>query len=60
MIHKVLSLGFVALLMSLLAACTAVEDAGVNVSDKFERGVTGQGRLISPNPTGDQYGSFYQ
>jgi predicted small secreted protein len=43
-----------------LSACTAVEDAGDDVSRKFEDGITGQGRLVSPSETGDQFGSYYQ
>lgn len=43
-----------------LSACTAVEDAGTDVSRKFEGGITGQGRLVSPSATGDQFGSYYQ
>jgi predicted small secreted protein len=44
----------------LLSACTAVEDAGTDVSRKFDEGITGQGRLVSPNATGDEFGSDYQ
>jgi hypothetical protein len=44
----------------LCAACTAVEEAGTDVTEKFEQGITGQGRLISPNPTGDAFGPYYQ
>jgi hypothetical protein len=44
----------------LCAACTAVEEAGTDVTEKFEQGIAGQGRLISPSQTGDAFGSFYQ
>jgi hypothetical protein len=44
----------------LCGACTAVEEAGTDVTEKFEQGITGQGRLISPSQTGDAFGSFYQ
>ena len=51
----------VSLLTGLLcAACTAVEEAGTDVTEKFEQGITGHGRLISPSQTGDAFGSFYQ
>jgi hypothetical protein len=53
---------FILCLLSALfcAACTAVEEAGTDVTEKFEQGITGQGRLISPNPTGDAFGPYYQ
>ena len=44
----------------LCAACTAVEEAGTDVTEKFEQGITGQGRLVSPNPTADSFGPYYQ
>ena len=43
-----------------LSACTAMEDAGSDASRKFVDGITGQGRIISSDPTGDQFGSYYQ
>lgn len=43
-----------------LSACTAVEDAGTDVSRKLEDGITGQGRLVSPGVTSDEFGSYYQ
>jgi len=49
-----------ALAALLCGACTAVEEAGTDVTEKFEQGITGQGRLISPNPTGDAFGPYYQ
>lgn len=42
------------------AGCTALQEAGDDVSNKFDRGITGQGRLVSPNQMGDQFGSYYQ
>ena len=44
----------------LCAACTAVEEAGTDVTEKFKQGIAGQGRLISPNPTADSFGPYYQ
>lgn len=44
----------------LCGACTAMEEAGTDVTEKFEQGITGQGRLISPNPTADSFGPYYQ
>ena len=49
-----------ALAALLCGACTAVEEAGTDVTEKFEQGITGQGRLISPNPTADSFGPYYQ
>ena len=45
-----------ALAALLCGACTAVEEAGTDVTEKFEQGITGQGRLISPDPTADSSG----
>ncbi|MEX1044799.1 MAG: hypothetical protein WEC73_01615 [Chthoniobacterales bacterium] len=52
---------FLSLLVTLLCgACTAVEEAGTDVTRKFEQGIAGQGRLVSPDPTGDAFGPYYQ
>ncbi|MEI7866000.1 MAG: hypothetical protein WCI38_11570 [Chthoniobacterales bacterium] len=40
--------------------CTAVQEAGDDVSQKFDQGITGQGRLISTSPTTDSFGPQYQ
>ncbi len=60
MMQKLLSFGLLSIFAVVLAACTAVDDPGMEVRDKLERGVTGQGRIVSPSETRDQYGSFYQ
>lgn len=39
--------------------CTAMEEVGTDVTHKFDEGITGQGRLVSPNQTGDSFGSYY-
>jgi len=41
------------------AGCTAVQEVGDDVTTKFDEGITGQGRLVSPNQTGDSFGSYY-
>lgn len=43
----------------LLPGCTAMEEVGSDVTRKFDEGITGQGRLISPNQTADSFGSYY-
>lgn len=43
----------------LVSGCTAVQEAGDDVSQKFDQGITGQGRLISPNQVADSFGSEY-
>lgn len=54
------ALAFLVVAVLALSACTAMEDAGNDVTRKFEDGITGQGRLVSPDPSGDQFGSYYQ
>lgn len=49
-----------ALVALLCGACTAVEEAGTDVTRKFEEGIAGQGRLVSPDPTGDSFGPYYR
>jgi hypothetical protein len=49
-----------ALAALLCAACTAVEEAGTDVTRKFEEGITGHGRLVSPNPMSDEFGPYYR
>ena len=51
---------FSALAALLCGACTAVEEAGTDVTEKFEQGIAGQGRLISPDPTADSFGPYYR
>lgn len=49
-----------ALAALLCGACTAVEEAGTDVTRKFEEGIAGQGRLVSPDPMGDEFGPYYR
>ena len=42
-----------------MAGCTAVQEVGDDVTEKFDEGITGQGRLVSPNPVADSFGSDY-
>lgn len=48
-----------AVCLFLLAGCTAVQEVGDDVTNKFDEGITGQGRLVSPNPVADSFGSEY-
>lgn len=41
------------------SGCTAVQEVGEDVGQKFDQGITGQGRLISPNQVADSFGSEY-
>lgn len=50
---------FLAAAVLALAGCTAVQEVGDDVTTKFDEGITGQGRLVSPNQTGDSFGSYY-
>jgi len=42
-----------------LCGCGVVSEAGSDVSNKFDQGITGQGRIISPNQVSDSFGSEY-
>jgi hypothetical protein len=53
------------LLLSIVAAllgvaCTAIEEVGTDVTTKFEDGITGHGRLVSPDPMADDFGPYYR
>lgn len=39
--------------------CAAFDNAGTDAAQTFEQGISGQGRIVSPNPTGDSFGSYY-
>lgn len=41
------------------SGCTAVQEVGDDVTQKFDQGITGQGRLVSPNQVADSFGSEY-
>lgn len=41
------------------AGCTAMQEVGTDVSEKFDDGLTGRGRLVSPGTTGNSFGSYY-
>jgi hypothetical protein len=42
-----------------VSGCTAMDEVGSDVATKFDEGITGQGRLVSPNQTADSFGSYY-
>lgn len=52
---------FLALVVAVLssAGCTAMQEVGDDVTTKFDQGITGQGRLVSPNQVADSFGSEY-
>lgn len=39
--------------------CTAMQEVGTDVSEKFDDGLTGRGRLVAPSTTGNSFGSYY-
>lgn len=55
------SVFFLALTAVVLASagCTAMQEVGDDVTTKFDQGITGQGRLVSPNHVADSFGSEY-
>jgi hypothetical protein len=42
-----------------VSGCTAVQEVGDDVTEKFDDGITGRGRLIAPNQVADSFGSEY-
>ena len=56
---KNLFLVFAAAVVFVASGCTAMDEVGSDVANKFDEGITGQGRLVSPNQTGDSFGSYY-
>lgn len=56
---KNLFLMFTAAVVLAASGCTAMDEVGSDVTTKFDEGITGQGRLISPNQTADSFGSYY-
>ncbi|MFM8656439.1 MAG: hypothetical protein ACKOD5_04825 [Chthoniobacterales bacterium] len=56
--RNILFLAVAAVLLA-SAGCTAVQEVGDDVTTKFDEGITGQGRIVSPNQTGDSFGSYY-
>lgn len=57
--YKNLFLMFAAAVVLAVSGCTAMDEVGSDVATKFDEGITGQGRLVSPNQTGDSFGSYY-
>jgi hypothetical protein len=51
---------FIPLAALIFTGCVAVDDAGADVTQKFEEGISGRGRIVSPDPMADSYGSYYQ
>ena len=58
---KMRNIIFLALAAVVLASagCTAMQEVGDDVTTKFDEGITGQGRLVSPDPVADSFGSDY-
>ena len=55
-----LFLPLLAAALLVFTGCAAVDDASTDVTQKFEEGIAGEGRIVSPNPMGDSFGSYYQ
>jgi hypothetical protein len=51
---------FALLVVFLCGACTAIEEVGTDVTQKFEEGITGHGRLVAPDPMADEFGPYYR
>lgn len=56
--RNILTLSLVAVVLA-GTGCTAMQEVGDDVTTKFDEGITGQGRLVSPNPVADSFGSDY-
>jgi hypothetical protein len=58
MLKMFLPLGVLAVLA--FCGCAVTQDAENDVGRQLEQGLTGQGRLVSPNVSGDSFGPYYQ
>lgn len=58
--HKTLNFALLSIALAVLGGCAAVEEPVSQVPDRFERGIRGEGQLISRDPMGDSFGSYYQ
>lgn len=57
---QMLFLPLLATALLVFTGCAAVDDAGADVTQKFEEGISGRGRIVSPDPMADSYGSYYE
>lgn len=58
---KMILLPLGALIIAVLAGCASTpQEAQAAVARKFENGLTGGGRLVSPPQMGDSFGPYYQ
>ncbi|MBU3665109.1 MAG: hypothetical protein FGM15_04415 [Chthoniobacterales bacterium] len=48
-----------ALVLAALSGCATADEAEAAVTNKLEEGLSGRGRLVSPDPMGDRFGSYY-
>jgi predicted small secreted protein len=53
------------MLLALAAAlgaggCETFRGAGTDAVHNLEQGVEGRGRIVSPDPMGDEFGAYYQ
>ncbi len=58
--HKILFLMTMLAAVVGLAGCAVFDDAGTDVGQTLEQGITGHGRVVSPDPMGDEFGAYYQ
>lgn len=49
-----------ALAALILSGCAVARDTDTTVTQRLEQGLRGQGQLVSPNATGDDFGPDYQ
>jgi hypothetical protein len=43
-----------------LSGCAVAQDTDTTVTQRLEQGLRGQGQLVSPSETSDQFGPDYQ
>ncbi len=43
-----------------LSGCAVAQDTDTTVTQRLEQGLRGQGQLVSPSVTSDQFGPDYQ
>jgi len=51
---------FAAVAALVLSGCAVAQDTDTTVTQRLEQGLRGQGQLVSPSETSDQFGPDYQ
>ncbi len=60
MIKKTFHFALLSLALVVFCGCAAVREPVSTAPQQIERGVRGQGQIVTRNPTSDAFGSDYQ